>query len=197
MTINTQRHPPPRRAWKMRCTRWIGAARSRTAPQIVLDQQRRFIPIRSKLRDSHSLRASRRRKSQKSPQDARPLFDAMRAAQPGDDTLEPRLRDLEGHLPPPAARSTTRRWLHSRPSAEAQARVMIVILLVGAGRCAVDWLHRDRADDRQSLQRTKRNAPPCGVDGRARSLPHLKMRSALNESLTKLGFPKPNPMLAE
>src|SRR5260370_16760678 len=83
----------------------------RTQPessQIVLDQQRGFITEIETARVHIGDRAQAER-IEKIANDAKPLFEAMRTAQPGDDTLEPRLRDLQGtvadlmsaHHPPP------------------------------------------------------------------------------------------------
>src|SRR6202171_3340485 len=63
--------------------------------QIILDQQRGFISEIEIARAHMGSRAQAER-VEKIANDAKPLFEAMRTAQPGDDTLEPRLRDLQG-----------------------------------------------------------------------------------------------------
>src|SRR5271167_4406759 len=65
------------------------------ASQIVMDQQRGFISEIEVARQHIDSREQAER-IEKIANDARPLFDALRSAPPGDDSLEPRLRDLQG-----------------------------------------------------------------------------------------------------
>jgi hypothetical protein len=163
-------------------------------PQIVLDQQRRFIDQIETAR-LHITTREQAEKIAKIATDARPLFDAMRAAQPGDDTLEPRLRELEGQVADLTGADDAA-LVAFAASAEAQARVMIAILLVGA--VVVPWicfiviarmtggLHRELKEIRRHVEAISERATPPADELRA-----------LDESVAKLGFPKPNPMLAE
>src|SRR5208282_6161293 len=164
------------------------------ASQIVLDQQRGFI---SEIEFARSHIGSREQaeRIEKIANDARPLFDALRAAQPGDDSLEPRLRDLEGTVADlmsldDAALSAV------AASTESQARTMIAITIVGL--VAVPWicfaviarlsggLYTELKEMRRRVDALAERQPTPSDEVRA-----------LDESLSRLGFPKPNPMLAE
>ena len=66
------------------------------ASQIVIDQQRGFIS-EIEIARQHIGSREQAERIEKIANDARPLFDAMRTASPSDDSLEPKLRDLQGN----------------------------------------------------------------------------------------------------
>ncbi|HSU91764.1 MAG TPA: hypothetical protein VLI44_09935, partial [Sporolactobacillaceae bacterium] len=127
--------------------------------------------------------------------DAKPLFEAMRTAQPGDDSLEPRLRDLQGTVADLMSVDDAM-LLAAAASAESTARTMIAITIIGV--VVVPWIcfiviarltGRLYADLREIRRRFEALAERSELpEGDAR---------AVDEALTELGFPKPNPMLAE
>ena len=164
------------------------------ASQIVMDQQRGFIS-EIEIARSHIGSREQAERIEKIANDARPLFDALRAAQPGDDSLEPRLRDLEGTVADlmsldDAALSAV------AASTESQARTMIAITIVGL--VAVPWicfvviarlsggLYTELKEMRRRVDALAEHQPTPSNEARS-----------LDESLSRLGFPKPNPMLAE
>src|SRR5258708_38475924 len=63
--------------------------------QIIMDQQRGFIS-EIEIARAHMVSREQAERIEKIANDAKPLFEAMRTAQPGDDSLEPRLRELQG-----------------------------------------------------------------------------------------------------
>src|SRR5258708_1158043 len=65
--------------------------------QIVLDQTRRFIEYVETAR-AHMTNRDQADKIAKIATDAKPLFEAMHNASAGDDSLEPRIRELEGSV---------------------------------------------------------------------------------------------------
>ena len=65
------------------------------ASQIVMDQQRGFIS-EIEIARQHIGSREQAERIEKIANDARPLFDALRTASPSDDSLEPKLRDLQG-----------------------------------------------------------------------------------------------------
>ncbi|MGA7873831.1 MAG: hypothetical protein WCA22_23325 [Candidatus Binatus sp.] len=164
------------------------------ASQIVMDQQRGFISEIEVAR-AHIGSREQAERIEKIANDARPLFDALRTATPGDDSLEPRLRDLEGTVADLMSLDDAA-LIAVANSAESQARVMIAITIVAL--VAVPWicfiviarlsgsLYKELKEMRRRLEALAERAPTPSDDIRA-----------LDASLTNLGFSKPNPMLAE
>jgi hypothetical protein len=163
-------------------------------PQIVLDQQRKFIDEIETAR-GHITTREQAEKIAKIATDARPLFEAMRAAQPGDDSTEPRLRDLEGQVADLTSADDSA-LVAFADSAQSQARTMIAVTLVGA--VVVPWLcfiviarltgglHRELKEIRRRIEALSGRDAPAADD-----LP------AVDAAVARLGFPQPNPMLAE
>lgn len=164
------------------------------ASQIVMDQQRGFIS-EIEIARLHIASTEQAERIEKIANDARPLFDALRTAAPGDDSLEPKLRDLEGTIADLMSVDDAA-LLAVASNAEAQSRTMIAITIVAL--VAVPWicfvviasLSRNLYQELKEMRRH--------VDALAEhdQTPSEDVR-ALDESLTTLGFQKPNPMLAE
>ena len=162
--------------------------------QIIMDQQRGFIAEIENAR-THMGSREQAERIEKIANDAKPLFEAMRTAQPGDDTLEPRLRDLQGTVADLMSVDDAM-LLAVAANAESTARTMIVITVVGL--VVVPWIcfvviarltGRLYAELREIRRRFEAIAE-------RRELPERDAR-AIDEALNELGFPKPNPMLAE
>jgi hypothetical protein len=163
--------------------------------QIVLDQIRRFIDWTETAR-AHISTPAQAEKIAKIAEAARPLFEAMRTAQPGDDTLEPKLRELDG-LVADLISSDEASLLTLADSAESEAHLMIAITIVGA--IVIPWIcfvviARLTSGLQTELKEIRRR-----VSVLEDQVPPLRPSDlgALDDALTKLGFPKPNPMLAE
>jgi hypothetical protein len=162
--------------------------------QIVIDQQRGFIAEIETAR-THMGSREQAERIEKIANDAKPLFEAMRTAQPGDDSLEPRLRDLQGTVADLMSVDDAM-LLAAAANAEYTARTMIAITIVGV--VVVPWIcflviarltGRLYADLREIRRRFDALAERSELpEGDAR---------AVDEALIELGFPKPNPRLAE
>jgi len=162
--------------------------------QIIMDQQRGFIS-EIEIARAHMVSREQAERIEKIANDAKPLFEAMRTAQPGDDSLEPRLRDLQGTVADLMSVDDAM-LLAAAASAESTARTMIAITIIGV--VVVPWIcfiviarltGRLYADLREIRRRFEALAERSELpEGDAR---------AVDEALTELGFPKPNPMLAE
>jgi hypothetical protein len=164
------------------------------ASQIVLDQQRGFI---SEIEIARQHIASREQAEliEKIANDALPLFDALRTASPSDDSLEPKLRDLQGRVADLISLDDAA-VIAVADRAESQARLIIAITIVAL--VVVPWicfvvitrlsgnLYKELKEMRRRVDDLAEHAPTPSDD-----------IGALDEALTKLGFPKPNPMLAE
>ena len=164
------------------------------ASQIVMDQERGFIS-EIEIARQHIANREQAERIEKIANDARPLFDAMRTASPSDDSLEPKLRDLQGCVADLMSLDDAA-LIAVADSAESQARLMIAITIVAL--VAVPWicfvvimrlsgnLYRELKEMRHRIDGLAEHAPTASDD-----------ISLLDQALTKLGFPKPNPMLAE
>ncbi len=164
------------------------------ASQIVIDQQRGFIS-EIEIARQHIGSREQAERIEKIANDVRPLFDAMRTASPSDDSLEPKLRDLQGTVADLISLDDAA-VLAVANSAESQSRSLIAITIVAL--VAVPWicfvviarlsgnLYKELKEMRRRLDDLAEHAPTASED-----------ISALDEALTKLGFPKTNPMLAE
>jgi hypothetical protein len=164
------------------------------ASEIVMDQQRGFIAAIELARQHISTR-DQAESVEKIANTARPLFDALRAAAPGDDSLEPKLRELQGMVADlMAADDAALQAVAS--GAQSFARTIIIIAIVGV--VVIPWicfiviasltgnLYKQLKEMRRRLEALTDHASSAPDD--------IKV---LDASLTTLGFPKPNPMLAE
>jgi len=162
--------------------------------QIVMDQTRGFIAEIETAR-VHIGNREQAERIEKIANDAKPLLEAMRTVQPGDDSLEPRLRDLQAAVADLMSVDDAE-LVATAGSAESSARIMIAITIVGA--VAIPWicfivivrlsggLYADLREIRRRFDALAERADSQSDDSRA-----------LDEALSRLGFPKPNPMLAE
>jgi hypothetical protein len=164
------------------------------ASQIVMDQQRGFI---SEIEIARQHIASREQAEliEKIANDARPLFDALRTASPGDDSFEPKLRDLQGKVADLTSVDDAA-VIAVADRAESQSRQMIAVTIVAL--MVIPWicfvviarlsgnLYKELKEMRRRVGDLAEHAPTPSED-----------ISAIDEALTNLGFPKPNPMLAE
>jgi hypothetical protein len=162
--------------------------------QIVLDQQRRFIDQIETAR-THITSREQAEKIEKIANDAKPLFDTMRIAQQGDESLEPKLRDLEGTVADLiGAEEATLQSISA--AAETRSRTMIIITVLAL--VVVPWIcfvvisrmasrvNAELREIRRRIQDLSERHPETAADIRP-----------IDEALNQLGFPKPNPMLAE
>jgi hypothetical protein len=170
----------------------------RTQPdssQIVLDQQRRFAGWVETAQRRIETRDQAER-IQKITDNAKPLFDAMRKAEPGDDTIEPRLRDLQGMV---ADLINADEAALMAVSGAAMSRAHTMIALAVVAGILVPWvcfawlavMTRRIGGVLRAIRHHLENAAE-----RAGAPPPEELK-ALDAALSELGFPKPNPMLAE
>lgn len=164
------------------------------ASQIVMDQQRGFISD-IEIARQHIGSREQAEKIEKIANDARPLFDALRTASPGDDSLEPRMRDMQGTVADLMSLDDAA-LIAVASGAESLSRKMIAITIVAL--IAIPWicfaviasltgnLYKELKQMRRHVEALAEHQPAAPQD-----------THALDEALTKLGFPKPNPMLAE
>jgi hypothetical protein len=174
----------------------------RTQPdglQIVQDQQRGFAGWVEAAR-SHASTEAQVDAIEKIAETANPIFDAMRQAASGDDSFEPRLRDLQG-LVADLISTDDAALLTIAARAEARARVMMIVT-VAAG-VIVPWLCfiailRMSAGAGAALREIRHRAENIAERAGAAAQADLaKDLGVIDAKLAELGYPKPNPMLAE
>jgi hypothetical protein len=162
--------------------------------QIVVDQQRRFVSwvdtARARADSDEQLD-----RIQKIAAASVPVFDSLRKAAPGDDSVEPSLQNLEG-LVADLSSADEASMLTVASRAESEARILILIVIVGA--IVVPWacfvaFFRMSGQAGDDLREMRRNFTTIADRGAA-DAPELRL---IDERLTNLGFPPPNPMLAE
>ncbi len=159
--------------------------------QIIEDQQRRFVDWIGTARDRVRSRAEADR-IEKIAHAANPLFDRMRKS-PGDDTIEAQVRDVESRIIDLVS-TEEGEMIAEAARTESDARALIAatfaagIVIPWACFAALAWM---TAGARLKLREIRSRAE--NLAERAPS-PDL---DAIDAALAELGFPKPNPMLAE
>jgi hypothetical protein len=162
--------------------------------QIVVDQQRRFVSWV----DTARARADSQEqldRIQKIAAASVPVFDSLRKASPGDDTVEPSVQNLEG-LVADLSSADEASMLAVASRAESEARILIMVVIVGA--IVVPWacfvaFFRMSGQAAEDLREMRRSFTTL-ADREPAVAPELK---SIDDRLTHLGFPPPNPMLAD
>jgi membrane protein required for beta-lactamase induction len=169
----------------------------RTQPdgmQIVKDQQRQFVNWVSLAHDHLASRAQYDALNRITAA-ANPIFDAMRKAEPGDQSFEPDLIKLQGMIAALAsADDAVLGDIASRTHARANLMIAIVVvagLLVPWGCLAI--LARVSSGAHRSLRELRRYLDDL-LDRTGEPNPDLR---AIDDRMAELGYPKHNPMLAE
>ena len=168
----------------------------RTQPdglEIIKGQQRRFVGYVDSAR-SHASTRDQLDKIEQIAQTANPIFDQLRQAGPGDDSVEPKLRELQGLIADlNAANDGAMTEVVAR--AESRSRIFIAIALVAG--LLVPWvvffLVYGQAGQVGGGLRAIRS---CVERLQERVGQSVELKE-IDEKLTQLGVPKPNPMFAE
>ncbi|HKN02204.1 MAG TPA: hypothetical protein VJX23_16965, partial [Candidatus Binataceae bacterium] len=163
----------------------------RTQPEgmeIVRGQERRFAGWVDTAR-AHATTHDQLDQLDKIAQTANPIFDALRQANPADDSIEPKLRDLQGLVVDLIATDESA-IMGIGAVTESRARLLIGLLLIAG--VLVPWaafvvLTRMAGQVKTSL-REIRNRVQKMAAGPAGQSEDLRM---IDEKLTELGFPKP------
>ena len=168
----------------------------RTQPdglEIIRGQERRFVGFVDSAR-SHASTRDQLDKIEQIAQTANPIFDQLRQASPGDDSVEPKLRNLQGLI---ADLNAANEGAMTEVVARAESRSHIFITIMLVAGLLVPWavfflLYRQAGQVGGAL-RAIRNCLEKLPEAAGQSV-ELK---EIDEKLTELGFPKPNPMFAE
>src|SRR5215469_5197478 len=168
----------------------------RTQPdslEIIKGQERRFVGFVDSAR-SHSSTRDQLDKVEQIAQTANPIFDQLRQASPGDDSVEPKLRNLQGLI---ADLNAANEGAMAEIVARAESRSHIFIAITLLAGLLVPWvvfiLLSRQAGQIAGALRAMRSCVQKLPESAAQSI-DLK---EIDEKLTELGFAKPNPMFAE
>ena len=168
----------------------------RTQPdglEIIKGQERRFVGFVDSAR-SHASTRDQLDKIEQIAQTANPIFDQLRQASPGDDSVEPKLRSLQGLI---ADLNAANEGAMTEVVARAESRSHIFItIMLGAGVLG-PWtvfflVYRQTGQVGGALRAIRR----CVEQLPERVGQSVELKE-IDEKLTELGFPKPNPMFAE
>ena len=164
--------------------------------EILLDQRRAFAHWID-LAGDRSDTESQRRLIAAIAQQAGPLFDRLRVSAPEDESVDANIRNLHGHIADLIDADDGALLELGAASRRQATRLMAAMLAAGI---AIPWLcfaalyaaggvlRRELGAIRESFERMRERPAAPASDPDA---------SAIDASLTRLGFPKPNPMLAE
>jgi len=169
----------------------------RTQPdglEIIKGQERRFVGYVDVAR-AHVSTREQADKIEQIAQSANPVFDDLRKASPGDDSVEPKLRDLQGLI---ADLSAANQGAMSEVVAHAESRSHFYIAITLIAALLVPWalfffLYGQVGQVSRALHEIRSRVEKMSEDP-ARKSADL---DAIDQKLTELGFPKPNPMFAE
>jgi hypothetical protein len=161
--------------------------------QIIEDQQRRFVDWIGTARDRVRSPEEADR-IEKIAHAANPLFDKMRRS-PGDDTIEAQMRDVESLIIDLV--STEEGEMNAEAlRTESDARALIAVLL--AAGVVIPWACFAALAWMTAGARIKLREIRSRVENLAERVPKpAPDLDAIDAALAELGFPKPNPMLAE
>jgi uncharacterized membrane protein YciS (DUF1049 family) len=159
--------------------------------QIIEDQQRRFVNQIGLARD-RAMNREEADRIEKIAKAANPLFDKLRRS-PGDDSIEAQLRDVESLILDLA--STEEGELNAE-AARAESESHALIAVVFAAGIAIPWACFAALAWITTGVRGKLREVRDRVEVIAERTPSDDV-GAIDAALAELGFPKPNPMLAE
>lgn len=169
----------------------------RTQPdglEIIKGQERRFVGYVDVAR-AHASTREQTDKIEQIAQAANPIFDDLRKASPGDDSVEPKLRDLQGLI---ADLSAANQGAMAEIVAATESRSHTYIAITVIAGLLVPWvlfffLYSQAGQVSGALHEIRERVEKM-AEGAASKSADLE---AIDQKLAELGFPKPNPMFAE
>jgi len=166
--------------------------------QIVVDQQRRFADVIDSA--AHHLYTDQQRtKLEALANAAKPVLDAFRHADPHDEEMNAKLRNLHTMVSDLENADDAALEDYSN-AAKARAHQMVAIAVVAGVIVpmicfALIWqLTADMRTDLRAMRHEVENVATSEAAGQSVV---ARMIEVSDQALTRLGFPKPNPMLAD
>jgi len=173
----------------------------RTQPdgiQIVVDQQRRFADYLDSAAH-HIYTAEQRDKLGELAQAAKPTLDAFRHADPHDEVMNAKMRDL--HTMVTELENADEAALDQySDAAKSRARQLVGVVIVTGVLipmicfALIWWLSQSMRADLRVIRSELTNVEENPT---AREASIARVVEAIDQALTRQGYPKPNPMLAD
>lgn len=166
--------------------------------QIIVDQQRRFADYLDSA-SGHIYTAEQRAKLDALAQAAKPTLDAFRHADPHDEVMAAKMRDLHATVTEVENADDAALEEYS-DAARARARQLIALVIIAGvvvpAICFALLLGLTKSL-RGDLRAMRTEMETVAENPLAKEPSIARAFEALDRALTRLGFPKPNPMLAE
>jgi len=166
--------------------------------QIVVDQQRRFADFLDSA-SGHIYTAEQRAKLDALAQAAKPTLDAFRHADPHDEVMAAKMRDLHTMVTEVENSDDVALEQYS-DAARTRARQLIALVIVAGVVVPVicfALLWGLSKSVRADLRAMRTELESVADNPLAKQPSIARVLEAFDQALTRLGFPKPNPMLAE
>jgi len=165
--------------------------------QIIVDQQRRFADVLDSA--AHRIYTEQQRaKLETLANEAKPTLDAFRHADPHDDAMTAKMRDLHTMVSDlenadDAALEEYSEAVKTRVH-ELMAVAVVAGIIVPMICFALIWqLSADMRNELRAIRSELENV----AESAAAKEPIARMIETIDQGLTRMGFPKPNPMLAD
>jgi hypothetical protein len=173
----------------------------RTRPegvQIIVDQQRRFADYLDSA-VHHVYTAEQRDKLGTLVQAAKPTLDAFRHADPHDDVMNAKMRDLHAMVAEleNADEAALDQYSDAAKSRAHQLLAVVIIAGVLVPMICFALIWRLTRSIRADLRTVRAELESIAENPAAREPSIARVIVAIDQALTREGFPKPNPMLAE
>jgi len=166
--------------------------------QIVVDQQRRFADYLDSAAH-HVYTADQQAKLTALAQEAKPTLDAFRHADPHDEVMNAKMRDLHTMVTDleNADEAALDQYSDTAKNRARQllALVLITGVLVPTVCFALIW--RLTQSMRAGLRSIRTEIENIAENSAAKDPSIVRAIETIDQALTGLGFPKPNPMLAD
>ncbi len=166
--------------------------------QIVLDQQRRFADLLDSAAH-HLYTAEQREKLEALAQAAKPTLDTFRGADPHDEAENARMRDLHTLVSDLLNADEAAIDIFSDAANGSARRFIVLVIIAGIVLPMVCFaaIWRFTALMRSDLRTIRTQLEWVEERSGAKDPSIAAALEAIDQAATRLGFPKPNPMLAE
>jgi len=166
--------------------------------QIIVDQQRRFADLLDSIAH-HLYSAEQRAKIEALAQAAKPTLDAFRHADPHDDAMNAKMRDLHTRVSDleNADDAALEQYSDAARSRARQLLALVVIAGVVVPTICFVMIWRFTQGMRAELRTIRSEMENVAECPAAKEPVIARAIEAIDQSLARMGFPKPNPMLAD
>jgi hypothetical protein len=166
--------------------------------QIIVDQQRRFADVLDSA--AHHLYTDQQRaKVEALANEAKPTLDAFRHADPHDDVMIAKMRDLHTMVSDleNADDAALEQYSDAIKRRAHQLAVLVAVAGIAIPMTCFALIWQLSGSMRKELRAIRSEVENVAEGSGAKEPIFVRLIEAIDQALTKLGFPKPNPMLAD